>query len=436
MGEEPVICVVGLGYVGLPTAIAFYDAGYRVHGIDIEDFVITSIKAQRNHLRDSVFEMEIPEQGKRWHVSSDFELGVGESDVILITVPTPVNADKTPNLDIVRSAMRSVLLSAGEESHKTVVLESTVYPGATMEIVQSLKNELGSSFPSGVKYGYSPERVSPGDQGKDAHNVAKIVGANDEKTGFYLSNMYSKITNMGCDFVGAIEVAEAAKMVENTQRDIDIAFVNELAKTLPNMGLDVIEVLKAASTKWNFHNHNPGIGVGGHCIPVDPYYYIQSSIKSGLGSMISPCAREINESMPSHVASMICNELDVGENVLILGLAYKAKVGDTRETPVIELVKELLKRGVESSIWDPLVGEVSLPKGSKIVIDPYQAASEVGMIVLATAHPECLDLDWEEMSRMSDVRKIYDGPRALDRKYLSGIGFEYFGVGLPYEKIS
>ena len=429
---RPKICVVGLGYVGLPTAVAFHKAGFNVFGVDVNKQVIDSIKSGESHLSDGSSHLEIPVNSERWSVSQSFEEAIAESNVILITVPTPVKLDRTPDLSIVERAMESVLESMGDGRGQTIVVESTVFPGATMRIADSLKARMAERYPPYIRFAYSPERVSPGEEGKSAENIAKIVGSNDRETGLYLAEMYSKITAKGCEYVGSIEVAEAAKMIENTQRDIDIAFMNELAKVLPEMGLDVMEVINAASTKWNFHKHTPGIGVGGHCIPVDPYYYIQSSRDVGVASTLSPTARDINESMPGYSAVKIVSQLSPNKEVIILGLAYKPNVGDTRESPVIRLIAELSSLGIKSRIWDPMVTTlVELPDGAKIVNDPYQGAEGVGMVVLATAHTQCLELDWARISDLVSEPKLFDGPRSLNRNLMESIGFEYSGVGVP-----
>ena len=257
------IAVIGLGYVGLPSAIAFHDAGFSVRGVDTDMEVVDRISNGNSHLIDASTALKIPSESDKWAVTTEVSEIVDECDIFLITVPTPVDEGKNPDLSLVKTAMKSLVLEMEIDSEKIIVVESTLYPGATMEIFREVKGEIGRDFPGSLEIAYSPERVSPGDMGKTTTEVAKIVGANNPDTGILLSEIYSKITNSGCRYVGSIEVAEAAKMIENTQRDIDIAFINELAKILPEMGLDVAKVIDAASTKWNFHAHHPGIGVGG-----------------------------------------------------------------------------------------------------------------------------------------------------------------------------
>ena len=432
MARSNVISVVGLGYVGLPTALAFHDAGHEVNGIDIDSKVINSLASGVSHLSDDSSDIEIPINSNRWNVSNSFSDVIPESDIVIITVPTPTKPDKTPDLRYVESAINSVVSNLSNLRRSIIILESTVFPGVTRRIAQ--KSAETNSKKIGVDFdiAYSPERISPGEVGKGAKEVSRIVGADKVEVGEMLAEIYGGITKGGCSYVGKIENAEAAKMIENTQRDIDIAFVNELALVLPRMGLDVDEVLEAASTKWNFHRHQPGIGVGGHCIPVDPYYYIQFSRNAGLESRLSPVAREVNESMPMESAKMISRVLKEGERVLIMGLSYKPNVGDIRETPVIPLIEELVRRGLEVSVWDPYISEDwFLPKLVTVVSDPIDACTDVNGIILATAHKEILDLDWRVLLEKADGDLLFDGPRALDSDKMSEIGWDYWGVGFP-----
>ena len=252
--------------------------------------------------------------------------------------------------------------------------------------------------------------------------------------GTYLSNIYSKITSGGCQYVGDIKVAEAAKMIENTQRDIDIAFVNELARVLPKIGVNTEEVLRAASSKWNFHIHDPGIGVGGHCIPVDPYYYIELCKSVGESGELSRTARKINEGMPKFAVSEIFR-VTKGKlgSVLVLGYSYKPEVGDTRETPVKDLILGLAKKGVGVRVWDPYVSEDEIPDESRFEEDVYEAAEGVDAIILATAHERCINLNWEELARRVSRLILYDGRGKLSDKGLIEYGWEYHGIGVSYE---
>lgn len=427
------ITVVGLGYVGLPTAIAFYEAGFSVSGIDISESVISGLSVGKLPFHEESLLGRVPEKSERWDMTSDYSEVISKSDIVLITVPTPVRQNKQPDLRFVKAASRSVLENLDIKSKTIVTLESTVYPGVTREVIGGLCHKLSIPEES-VTLAYSPERISPGDSMRTVDKVARVVGCDDNIIGDYLAEIYSKITSEGCKYVGKLEVAEASKLIENVQRDIDIAFVNELSMVLPRIGLDVEEVLSAASTKWNFHKHTPGIGVGGHCIPVDPYYYLDISEKTGHKSLMSSAARNINENMPAYSSTQIIASLEAeaSENcrVLILGYSYKPETGDIRDTPVMDLTRLLSRFCNEIYLWDPHVETGLLPDWVIPVDDPY-SENNYDMVVLATAHREVISLDWEKLISSCSVPKIFDGRRALSPRGMTDKGWVYLGVGYP-----
>ena len=432
-GDET-ICVVGLGYVGLPTAIAFYSAGFRVIGVDVSERVVQGLNNGESPLIDSSTEMTIPMGSDKWFVTRDFQKAVPESDVVLITVPTPVNSDNSPDLSYVKSASRSVLENLDRSKSTAVVLESTVYPGVTREILGGEAEKLGLSD-NVVTLAYCPERVNPGDFERGIESVAQIVGCDDSERGEYLADLFGEITQESSTYVGKMEVAEASKLIENVQRDIDIALANELAMVLPRIGIDVEEVLSAASTKWNFHRHTPGIGVGGHCIPVDPYFYIELSESTGFPSLLASSSREINNSMPKNTANEILSILSEEENpkVLILGYSYKANVGDTRETPVNPLAFHLKEGGCDVLIHDPLVKIGDLPTWAEGVSEPKKC-NDLDLIILATFHEEynySNEEFWKSMFSEMKIARVYDGRRVLPKDEMISTGWEYYGVGSP-----
>jgi|TARA_B100000686_G_scaffold338263_1_gene410558 nucleotide sugar dehydrogenase len=431
-GDET-ICVVGLGYVGLPTAIAFHSAGFRVIGVDVSETVVEGLNNGVSPLIDSSSRISIPLDSDKWFVTGDFEKAVPDSDVVLITVPTPVNTDNSPDLSYVKSAAKSVLENLDRSKSTAVVLESTVYPGVTRKILGEESNKLGLTDEV-VTLAYCPERVNPGDFERGIESVAQIVGCDDSRKGGYLADLFGKITQESSTYVGKIEVAEASKLIENVQRDIDIALANELAMVLPRIGVDVEEVLSAASTKWNFHRHTPGIGVGGHCIPVDPYYYIELSEGAGFPSLLASSSREINNSMPKNSANQILSILGEVEKpkVLILGYSYKANVGDTRETPVEPLASHLKEGGCEVLIHDPLVDVRDLPSWVESVSEPTKC-DDLDLIILATFHGEYNFNNelWKSMFSQMKVARVYDGRRVLPKDEMISYGWEYYGVGNP-----
>ena len=423
--------VVGLGYVGLPTSIAFYNANFRVRGVDVSTAVIDMLKEGASPLVDQTEVLSIPEESERWSVGLNCDI-LGDCEVILITVPTPVTSNKEPDLSFVEAASRSVLRSIPRGRNRVVVLESTVYPGVTRNLLGGMCEEIGLVIGSDVTLAYCPERIDPGtDMG--VGNIARVVGCDDPMIGESLAEMYGKTTSAESIYVGKMEVAEASKMVENLQRDIDIAMVNELAQVLPKHGVDVEEVLQAASTKWNFKRFTPGIGVGGHCIPVDPYYYIQLARDAGMEPLLALSARNINESMP-RVSAFEISEIirrkksETGGSVLLLGYAYKANLGDTRETPVEDLADELIGLGIKPIIWDPLVQSDEVPDRFER-IDSLNASPSVDCVVISTAHRQVLEIDWGGLKDIVGCSSIYDGRRAINKDVMSKLGWNYSGVG-------
>lgn len=425
------IAVVGLGYVGLPTAISFHKAGFKVVGIDISQQLVNDLKNGKNHLLEENSELRIPEKSKKWNITTDFSSGIPGADLILITVPTPVTKDLKPNLDYVESAADSILKNIKRGA--VVVLESTVYPGVTRNVLTKIAEKNNLTIDQDFSFAYSPERVSPGDVGRSSSEVAKIVGMDDLEKGEWLSQIYSEITSGGCTYVGVPEVAEAAKLIENTQRDIDIAFVNELAIVLPKMGLDVEDVLSAAATKWNFHKHTPGIGIGGHCIPVDPYFYIEISEKLGFKSKISTAARAINTEIEEIATNQIIKIIQSNhlESVIFLGYSYKPNVGDIRETPVEKITKKIFEKiNIKSKIWDPLIQKNVLPNWTTYLDDPYQIHGKT-LIVIGTAHDVVINLDFVKYANILESPIIYDGRRVLHLTNLKRDDWEIYAVGKP-----
>ena len=434
--EEVRIAVVGLGYVGLPTALSLHDAGFKVLGVDNSHRVIQSLRNGVCHLRDDSIEWEIPPESEHWSLHSDYETAIPRCDVVLITVPTPVYENKKPDLSYVRQACEGVVKNLNENSRSLVVLQSTVYPGVTRKILGECCQSFGKSIGEDLMIAYSPERVDPGDTARSVSGVSQIIGCDDKDTGEWLAWMFGQITDQGAYYVGKIEVAEASKLIENVQRDIDIAFTNELSITLPMMGLDVEEVLNAAATKWNFHRHKPGIGVGGHCIPVDPYYYIDITHNIGFPSRISEAARTMNTIMPSHSVEMIeslFKEGLEGKKILILGYSYKPNVGDSRETPVKHLCKSLEGKGSKLYVFDPLVQENDIPPCAKKIEAPPDCKSP-DLVVLATQHKifdASEEVFWEEIRTGMEKPIIFDGRRGLSKMDFEARGWEYHGIGLP-----
>ena len=431
------IGVIGLGYVGLPTAMGFHDAGFKIWGVDISPDVVATIRAGDNPTGDSQSDVLIPSPSTRgWNITTSFSESIPHCDVVIVTVPTPVTAENKPNLDFVIAAGQAVFDNVSRGSRTIVVLESTVYPGVTVDTWLPLINSCGLELGVDVDIAYCPERFDPGDVEHGVRDVARVIGSIDGIVGRDLADLYSTLTRGGVRYVGSIEVAEAAKVVENVQRDINIALGNELARIFPALGIDIEDVMAAAETKWNFMRTTPGVGVGGHCIPVDPYYLIQCSKEVGIPAELISSARAVNRSMPEHVADVLKHLLlsngAVLEDslILMLGWSYKPGIGDSRETPAAPLAASLKEEGVAVTVFDPYIRPQDRPEGI-LFTDDLDSSEGFDLVVLVTAHPECIDLDWEGLASRMRTPIVYDGRRCLDLEDLASKGWKVHAVGRP-----
>ncbi len=370
--KDTIVCVVGLGYVGYPLADAF-SQHLRTIGYDHDAKKIDRINA---------------EPGNKVIATTDPAM-IRQADVVIIAVPTPVTKAKDPDISYVVSAAGTVGWNLKDGA--IVVLESTVYPGLTEEImVPTLEEASGRTCGKDFFVGYSPERINPGDVDHTLDKITKIVAGMDAATAERLAALYGLVTNV---YVARdIRTAEAAKVIENVQRDINIALVNELSIIFRRMGLDTKAVLEAAGTKWNFHNYRPGL-VGGHCIPVDPYYLVYKAEELGYHPRVILAGRAINDSMPKHVAEIAIKELNRAgkvirnSKVLIMGLTYKENVPDTRESPVGEMIHELKEFDIDVYGYDPLLGPAEIERfGAKPVASLKGLEGPVDCIIVNSPH--------------------------------------------------
>ena len=384
--ENITVCVVGLGYVGFPLAEAF-SHHFKTIGYDVDERKVSQLK----------------KQGTAVDITAD-PTRITEADMISICVPTPVTKAKEPDLFFVKSASETV--GKYMKHGTTVVMESTVYPGLTEEIMLPiLENVSGMKCGPDFAIGYSPERINPGDEAHTLDKINKVVSGMDEETTAFIADAYRKITNV---FIAKnIKTAEAAKVIENTQRDLNIALMNELSMIFHRMGLDTSEVLAAAETKWNFHHYKPGL-VGGHCIPVDPYYLVQKANEVGYHSKVITAGRAVNDSMPKYVAQMTvkgmisAGHVIKGAKVLIMGLTYKENVPDIRESPVEAMVEELKEWGVEVYGYDPLLpAEVIERFGAK----PVMILSEISAdaVIITVVHDAFQGVDKKKIFRCAKM---------------------------------
>ena len=429
--------MIGLGYVGLPTAIGFHDAGFEVWGVDVSQRTINMIKAGKNPTGDPDVDDIVPAPGtERWHITNSAAEAVPHCDVVLVTVPTPITHDLKPDLSYVAGAGRDVFEAITKGSNTIVVLESTVYPGVTAQTWHPIIEELGLEIGVDLEIAYCPERFNPGDAAHGVRQVARVIGCSNPDVGNTLVALYKQLTSEDVRYVGKLEVAEAAKVIENVQRDINIALVNELARIFPALDVDVEDVLSAAATKWNFHRYTPGVGVGGHCIPVDPYYMIQRAADVGVPAGLITAARAVNRSMPSHVAGVLNDILykagiPAGKGkILLLGWSYKAEVGDPRETPAEPLSSALQSKDIAIAAYDPHLEPSDFPKGIEVVSD-IDSAQGYDLAVLVTAHQACKEIDWAALASRMRNPILYDGRRVLDLQDIASKGWQVHAVGKP-----
>jgi len=403
------ICIVGLGYVGLPLAAAF-GRKERVLGFDISDKRIAQLKKGI----DDTGEVE-DLSGSEIVFSSDPKI-ISEADFIIVAVPTPITKDRRPDFKYLKSA--SDVVGKHMQKGAVVVYESTVYPGATEEIcVPILEKESGLRYMKDFKAGYSPERINPGDREHTVDKIIKVVSGCDEETLNIVAEIYGRIITAGIHRASSIKVAEASKVIENIQRDLNIALMNELSLIFEKIGIPTREVIEAAGTKWNFHKYYPGL-VGGHCIGVDPYYLTYKAQQLGYEPQVILAGRDVNESMVGHIADIVQKNAK-GPKVLLLGLTFKENVPDTRNSKAFELIRFLRGKGMEAISYDPLVPEVSDIK------------SEAGLpkadcIILACGHRQFAGLTAARLKQLTGL--VIDVRSFFPRKELESAGIKYIGL--------
>jgi UDPglucose 6-dehydrogenase/UDP-N-acetyl-D-galactosamine dehydrogenase len=410
--EHAIVCIVGIGYVGLPLAKAF-SKKLKVIGFDIDLGRIDNLKRQSNSANLTF---------------TTAPTDIKKADFVIIAVPTPVTKSKEPDLSYVESAAKTI----GQNMKKgsTVILESTVYPGVTEDIVKPiLEKESGLECGRDFKIAYSPERINPGDEAHEIGKVTKVVSGMDEETTKLVAALYSKVTP-NIFKARDIKTAEAAKVIENIQRDLNIALMNELSLIFEKMGLSIKDILDAAATKWNFQKYSPGL-VGGHCIPVDPYYLVYKAKELGYHPQVILTGRAINDFMSKHVAEMAIKALNnmgkviKGSKVLIMGLAYKENVADIRETPVKEMVKELKEFGVEVYGYDPLLDGIEHEFGIRAVSD-IESLKGIDCVILAVTHKAFAEMTLEMLkSIMSSAPILIDVRGFFNKEEAERKGFYY-----------
>lgn len=411
VAADSVIAIVGLGYVGLPLATEF-GKKYRTIGFDLSEEKISSYREGRDPTGE--VDAESFRASTKLTVSTD-PAAIAEADFIIIAVPTPVDEAHIPDFTPLTRASESV--ARYMKRGVVVIYESTVYPGATEEVcIPLLEQGSGYRWKDGFHVGYSPERVNPGDKERTVTRIVKVVSADDEDTLATVSDLYASIITAGVHRATSIKVAEAAKVIENTQRDLNIALMNELSIIFNKVGIDTLEVLEAAGTKWNFLPFRPGL-VGGHCIGVDPYYLTHKAEMLGYHPQVILAGRRINDGMAAYLAQQTVKQLIhsgstiKGAKVTVLGLTFKENCADLRNSKVADLVKELLEYGCDVSVHDPIASPVEAMHEYGLTLTDWAELVDADALVAAVPHREYTQMGLPEL-----LSKLRQGGTFIDVK--------------------
>lgn len=418
---EPTLCIIGLGYVGLPLAAEF-GKQIQTRGFDINPKRVAELQAGRDHTREvSPEELRTAERLSFTSQENDIKA----CDVYIVTVPTPINDSKQPDLTPLERASELLGRVIGKSS--LVIFESTVYPGCTEEVcVPIIERGSGLTFNRDFFAGYSPERINPGDKEHRVHNIIKVTSGSTPEAADYVDALYRRVVTVGTHKASSIKVAEAAKVIENTQRDINIALVNELSLIFSRLGIDTLEVLEAAGTKWNFLPFRPGL-VGGHCISVDPYYLTHKAQQVGYNPEVILAGRRINDGMGHFIAASVVKMMTqrklhlVDANVLILGLAFKENCPDLRNTRVVDIIEEFQEYHSNVDIYDPWADpeEAELEYGLKLVSEPRQGHYDA--IVLCVGHQEFRAMGADAIRKLGKAQHVlYDVKHILPKEQVDG----------------
>ena len=417
INESPRVAIIGLGYVGLPLAVEFGKQLPTV-GFDINSHRIDSLRQGI----DSTLETTAEElQSARQLTITDDKNDLIDCDVYIITVPTPIDDSKQPDLSPLRSA--STLVGGVLRRNNIVIYESTVYPGATEEACVPILEEVsGLTFNVDFFVGYSPERINPGDKQRRLTNILKITSGSNPATADFVDALYRRIVTAGTHKAPSIRVAEAAKVIENTQRDVNVALVNELAQIFKRLGIDTEEVLRAAGTKWNFLPFRPGL-VGGHCIGVDPYYLAHKAQQTGYFPEIITASRRINDNMGVYVAGEVMRLMTqkrihiVDSNILVMGLAFKENCPDLRNTRVVDITRELVTCNAKVDVYDPWVDAQHAQDEFGFRTVQQLREGHYDAVIIAVAHDRFRDMGIDAIRALTKSNAVI-----FDIKYLFPAG--------------
>jgi UDP-N-acetyl-D-glucosamine/UDP-N-acetyl-D-galactosamine dehydrogenase len=423
--QQKTVAVLGLGYVGLPLALGF---GRKLKTIGF-DLSVKKVNAYKTGV-DPTGEME----PAAFKASTKIEYttdaaALKNADFIVVAVPTPVDDAKRPDLSPVEGACRMV--AKNMKKGVIVIFESTVYPGVTEDVcVPILEKESGLKCGPDFKVGYSPERINPGDKEHTLEKIIKVVAGQDAETLEQVAWLYEQVIEAGVHRAASIKVAEAAKVIENTQRDLNIALMNELSLIFHRLGIDTADVLKAAGTKWNFLPFRPGL-VGGHCIGVDPYYLTYKAEMLGYHPQVILAGRRINDNMGVFIAEQTVKQMIQagrpisGANVLVMGITFKENCADLRNSRVIDVIKELGSYGAKVHVWDPIADQAEAKHEYGVTLREWSSIPKLDAVVGAVSHREILSIDLKALAKITGENTPFiDVKSAFSRESLAAAGFK------------
>lgn len=434
------VCIVGLGYVGVPLAVASAQAGFRVTGVDVDKQKVSLINKGVCYVEDAYSERYLPELVKAGIIGATASLDEGASscDVIIVCVPTPLNRQNEPDLSFLKSVARGLSKISG--GFKLVIVESTSFPGTTTDIFRPLLEREGKEAGKDFALVYSPERIDYGNSNFGVKNIPKVVGGIDETSTTLGSEFYKTILDASVVSVGSPSVAEATKMLENIFRYVNIALVNELAVLHETLDVDFVEAINAAATKpFGFMAHYPGPGVGGHCIPKDPFYLVYKAKKAGFTLRLVSASKAVNKMMPIHTIDRLTNALKknkrslANSTIVVWGLAYKGEVKDTRRSPSLELLKLLSHSKANIRVFDPYVPQVTMGgKSYDSSVSEVESVRDADALVIVTAHNAFRNSDLSKLRGvMHDKPILYDTRNIRTREECEKAGFTYLATGRP-----
>ena len=426
---EAKICVIGLGQVGLPTALSFSKIGFDVFGHDIDENLLNTLKSKKLPFEEEGLEEILREcsDKKKFIPESDFDKAIDNSQIIIVCVATPLTENVLPDLSSLKSVCTS--LSQKNLDEKLIIIESSIPPGTfenTVLPVISNKNSLRNFWAA-----YVPERLSPGQAFSDIRSTPRVIGYADPESGLIAQKLYQKIGDSEI-FVTPVKVAEVSKLVENTFRDVNIAFANEVGLICEQYGIDVSELRKVCNSHPRVNLLQPGPGVGGPCLPKDPYLLINPQNQNPITSVIIPKSRRINDQMPIHVVKLLERALKKYRKTLdnctitILGVAYKGNVSDTRLSPAKEIISLLLKKGSKVLVFDPKTSESF---GGLVVQDYWKAISQSDGIIVVTDHAEFKKMDLAQIKNTIKTPILIDTRRIFSNKEAEKLGLDYVSIG-------